>query len=136
MFLGSTDNYTLRGIDLLKPEEEETKTIDLSKEKPEKREYIMEVYVRNLTWEKQAKEALGDMCIFKKCNNTFLRDDVSRYIEVHHIIPLYKGGKDSLWNLSALYAQHHQMARYCDEKTKINIEKYFLSEVKTRLFLY
>jgi len=39
-FLDYTGNYTLRGVDLLDVEKEETKTIDLSKEAPERREYL------------------------------------------------------------------------------------------------
>lgn len=131
-FLDNSGHYTLRGISLLKPEEDETQTIDLSKEAPEKKEYIVEVYVRNVAWARKAREAFGDLCIYNGCCNTFFREDGTRYIEVHHIIPLCKGGEDGLWNLSVLCAHHHRMAHYSDAKTKIDIEKYLLKEVKNK----
>lgn len=118
---------------MLKQEYDETKTIDLTKEKPEKKEYIVETYVRKVTWAKKAIEFFGDLCIFKNCKNTFFREDGSRYIEVHHIIPLFKGGEDSLWNLSVLCAHHHKMAHFSNTSTKIDIEKFLLKEVKKRL---
>ena len=131
-FLDNSGHYTLRGIEFLKQEEEETKTIDLTKEEPEKREYLVETYVRNVTWAIRARETFGDLCLYNKCNNTFLRHDGTRYIEVHHIIPLCKGGEDGLWNLSVLCAHHHRMAHYSDEKTRCSLEKYLLRKVKNR----
>ncbi|MBI5374838.1 MAG: HNH endonuclease [Candidatus Schekmanbacteria bacterium] len=132
-FLDNSGHYTLRGIDLLEAERDETKTIDLTKEEPEKREYLVETYVRNVSWAKQAKKNFGDLCLYYNCSNTFLREDGTRYIEVHHIIPLYKGGEDGLWNLSVLCAHHHRMAHYSDTKTRIDIEKFLLREVESRL---
>ncbi|GAB4435844.1 MAG: hypothetical protein OHK0040_07040 [bacterium] len=132
-FIDNSGHYTLRGIDLLKTEYEETKSIDLSKEVPEKKEYIVETYVRNVTWAKKAIEILGDFCLYHNCNNTFLRDDGTRYIEVHHIIPLCKGGEDGLWNLSVLCAHHHKMAHFSDIKTRIAMEKYLMKEVRLRI---
>lgn len=131
-FLDNSGHYTLRGVELLKAETEEIKTIDLSRENPEKREYLVEVYVREVAWAKKAREVFGDLCICNGCRNTFLRENGTRYIEVHHIIPLYNGGEDGLWNLSVLCAHHHRMAHYSDVKTKIALEKYLLNEVKNR----
>ena len=118
---------------MLKPEAEETNTIDLSKELPEKKEYFIETYVRNVTWAKQAREKLGDLCLYKKCTNSFFREDGTRYIEVHHIIPLCKGGEDGIWNLSVLCAHHHRMAHYSDAKSRINIENLLINEVRRRI---
>lgn len=132
-FLDNSGHYTLRGIELLKSELEEAKSIDLTKEVPEKKEYIIETYVRNVSWARQAKEIFGDFCLFKKCTNTFLRDDGTRYIEVHHIIPLCRGGEDGLWNLSVLCAHHHRMAHFADQQTKLRMEEELLREVKCRL---
>jgi predicted HNH restriction endonuclease len=132
VFLDNSGHYTLRGIDLLKPEAEETKTIDLTKEAPEKREYLVEVYVRHVAWARKAREVFGDLCIYNGCNNTFFREDGIRYIEVHHIIPLCNGGEDGLWNLSVLCAHHHRMAHFSDAKTRIAVENYLIKEVKSR----
>jgi predicted HNH restriction endonuclease len=132
-FLDNSGHYTLRGIELLEKEKEETNTIDLTRESPEKREYLIETYVRNVTWAMKAREVFGQYCICNKCNNTFLRDDGTPYVEVHHIIPLCEGGEDGLWNLSVLCAHHHRMAHYSDAKTRIKLEKYLLKEVRFRL---
>lgn len=132
-FLDNSGHYTLRGVDLLSGEAMETNTIDLSKETPEKKEYLIETYVRNITWAKQAREILGDLCLYPNCNNTFFREDGTRYIEVHHIIPLCKGGEDGIWNLSVLCAHHHRMAHYSDIKTRIAIESLLLKEVRSRI---
>jgi len=132
-FLDNSGHYTLRGIGLLAPEAEETKTIDLSKEIPEKREYIVETYVRNVAWSRQAKEILGDMCLYNNCTNTFFREDGTRYIEVHHIIPLCRGGEDGIWNLSVLCAHHHKMSHYGDARTRNSIERLLRKEVERRI---
>jgi len=131
-FLDNSGHYTLRDIYLLDKEIQETKTIDLTKENPEKREYLVETYVRNVKWAAMAVEILGDFCLCKGCNNTFLRQDGTRYIEVHHIIPLFKGGEDGIWNMAVLCAHHHKIAHYSDDKTKYEIEKYLLNEIKYR----
>jgi len=132
-FLDNSGHYTLRGIDLLEKETEETKSIDISRETPEKREYLIETYVRKVAWANMAKMKFGELCMYQKCSNTFFREDGSRYIEVHHIIPLFKGGEDGIWNLAVLCSHHHRMAHFSDIKTRINIESYLLRENKCRL---
>ncbi len=128
-FLDNSGNYTLQ-VDLLDAEKEEIKTIDISRETPEKREYLVETYVRSVTWARRAREVFGCYCVFDDCKNTFLRDDGSPYIEVHHIIPLCRNGEDALWNLSVLCAHHHKMAHYADNKTKASIEFMLLNKTQ------
>ncbi|MBN1553947.1 MAG: HNH endonuclease [Phycisphaerae bacterium] len=132
-FLDNSGHYTLRGIDLLEPEKKELQSIDVSGEIPERREYLVETYVRNITWAKKAREIFGEYCLYRKCRNTFLKDDGTRYIEVHHIIPLCNGGEDGIWNMSVLCAHHHRMAHFSDAKTRITMENYLLKEVEQRL---
>lgn len=132
-FLDNSGHYTLRATELLEQEKEETKTIDLSGEEPEKREYIVETYVRKVKWAAMAITRFGDLCLWRNCANTFNRQDGTRYVEVHHIIPLCKGGEDGLWNLSVLCAHHHKMAHYGDDKSKTDLQRYLLNEVKYRL---
>jgi hypothetical protein len=84
-FLDNSGHYTLRDIYLLDKEKEETQAIDLSKEHPEKREYLVETYVRNVKWAQKAVEVLGDFCLCAGCKNTFTRQDGTRYIEVHRL---------------------------------------------------
>lgn len=128
-FLDNSGHYTYRGGDLLSGEVEETKAIDLSRETPERREYLVETYVRNVTWARRARERLGDRCVIDGCVNTFVKDDGERYIEVHHIVPLCQGGEDGEWNLAVLCAHHHRMAHYADEATRIRVERQLLQRV-------
>ncbi len=125
-FLGNTGNYTLRGVDLLAPEKEELKAIDISSEAPRRKEYLIETYVRNVTWARKARDTFGCFCMFDSCKNSFLREDGSPYIEVHHIVPLYEGGEDSLPNLSVLCAHHHKMAHFAANRTVAEIQTMLL----------
>ncbi|MCX7878136.1 MAG: HNH endonuclease [Ignavibacteria bacterium] len=132
-FLDYTGNYTLVASDLLDYEKREVQHIDLSKEKPDRREYIIETYVRKAKWVKMAKQILGYYCIFKNCRNTFIQEDGTPYIEVHHIIPLCHGGEDSMWNLSVLCAHHHRMAHFANKSVKERVQKFLLKEVALRI---
>ena len=132
-FLKNTGNYTLRGVELLDVEREETTTIELSKETPDKREYLVETYVRKAKWAQRAREAFGDYCLYDKCKNTFLRNDGTPYIEVHHIIFLCRNGEDSLPNLSVLCAHHHRMAHFAHYRTKKHLQCMLLSISKDML---
>lgn len=134
-FVDNSGHYTLRGIDLLDGEKEEIKTIDITHELPEKREYLLETYVRNISWAKHAKKEFGQYCMFEECKNTFLREDKTPYIEVHHIIPLFKGGEDGLWNLSVLCAHHHRMAHYANEQARNDLNQYLLKKVHSILHI-
>jgi predicted HNH restriction endonuclease len=132
-FVDNSGHYTLQGPRLLEPEREETRAIDLTRETPERREYIIETYVRNVAWSRRAREAFGDSCLFENCNNTFRREDGSRYIEVHHIIPLCRGGEEGLWNLSVVCAHHHRMAHYSDARTQKQVANHLIRVVRRLL---
>ena len=62
-----------------------------------------------------------------------IKKDGSRYIGVHHIIPLCKGGEDGLWNLSVLFARHHRMAHYSDRKTRFDMQKFLITKVRPQI---
>jgi len=132
-FIDNSGTYTLRGTELLNAEKDEIKTIDISQETPEKREYLVETYVRHVAWARQARELFGHHCMMAPCANSFLREDGSPYIEVHHIIPLCQGGEDGIWNLSVLCAHHHCMAHYADRDTRQHVQETLLREVQKRL---
>jgi predicted restriction endonuclease len=132
-FLDNSGHYTLRGIDLLDIEKEEVSSINLTKEAPEKREYLVETYVRKVKWAKQAIDLLGYNCLFHNCKNTFLCEDGKPYIEVHHIIPLCHGGEDRIWNLSVLCAHHHRMAHFSNLETQNSVKKFLLEEIELRI---
>lgn len=136
-FLPKQGFYTLGGGDLdflLDEEIKELKTIDLSKETDkEKIEYVRETYYRSTTLVKLAKKKFGSMCLYPQCQNTFLKEDGTDYIEVHHIIPLHKDGIDRIENLSVVCAHHHKMAHFSNATTRIKIEDILYSETKARL---
>lgn len=133
-FLGNSGNYTLRGVELLDAEREEIKAIDISHEVPEKREYIVETYVRNVGWARRAKDIFGNYCLCVGCTNTFVRDDGAPYIEVHHIVPLCRMGEDSISNLCVLCAHHHKMAHFADHRTRTDMEA-MLSRITNGLLI-
>ena len=133
-FMEKRGAYSLKGIDIL-DKEVDTSSIELisATKDADKKEYLIEVYARNRGWVKQAKDVLGYQCLYPKCTNTFLKEDNTPYIEVHHIVPLCKGGDDGIWNLSVLCAHHHRMAHYAKLENRLQIEKLLLRETESRL---
>jgi predicted HNH restriction endonuclease len=132
-FVDNSGTYTLKTNETLKDEVEDEKIAEIQLSSPNKKEYLIETYARNRGWVKQAKEVLGCYCLYKKCDNTFTKDNGELYIEVHHIVPLCDGGEDGIWNLSVLCAHHHRMAHFADGKTRIEIENFLLKEVKAKI---
>ena len=132
-FLDNTGTYTLRGVEMLKGEIEDENLVEIKVGSPEKKEYLIETYVRNIGWANEAKEKFGLYCMCHRCANTFVKDDGIPYIEVHHIIPLCKGGEDGIWNLAVLCAHHHRMAHYAELNTRKQMEQDLLKEVQCRL---
>lgn len=133
-FRDSRGAYSLRGIDLLQ-NEVESESIDLitNTSNPVKKEYLIESFARNQGWVRLAREMLGYLCLYPKCENTFIKPDGTSYIEVHHIIPLYQGGEDGLWNLSVVCAHHHRMAHFAEDQIRLSMEKILLRETQCRI---
>ena len=153
-FVDNHDTYTLRSIQYLTHEKEALDAADLwdlhEKEPdgmgegsakllmrpyllPEKREHLMETYVRDQGWAREARRTFGTQCLITDCGNRFKKPDGKPYIEVHHIVPLCDGGEDAIWNLSVLCAHHHRMAHFANETDKTGIRNYLLKEVRGRL---
>ena len=97
---------------------------------PDKREHMIETFARDAGWKKLAKQTFGDRCMCQNCTNTFIKENGELYVEVHHIIPLYKGGEDGIWNLSVLCAHHHRMAHFARPQEKSSLEEYLLQQNK------
>ena len=131
-FVDNSGHYTLRSATLLRPEAEETESLDLTREIPERREYLVETFVRKVAWARLAVNRLGDTCLYRQCGNTFFREDGTKYVEVHHIVPLCEGGEEGLWNLSVLCAHHHKMAHFADRKTRDEVKRWLLAETMDR----
>lgn len=132
-FLEARGAYSLRNIEILNDEVEDNFNLISATCDPNKKEYLIEVYARSRGWVKQAKEVFGLHCLYPKCQNSFLKEDGNPYIEVHHIIPLYRGGDDGIWNLSTLCAHHHKMAHYADNKTRDSLELLLIKETTCRI---
>ncbi len=146
-FVDNRGTYTLRQIPLLDHERKALAANDLQaleKElghlklaKPavisEKREHLIETYVRNTGWAKKAKSIFGTQCLIEECTNRFIKPDNKPYIEVHHIVPLCEGGEDGIWNLSVLCAHHHRMAHFARKSDRHDIRNTLEREVTRRL---
>ena len=87
------------------------------------------LFVRDTSLIGQAQDNLGRICLHPHCNNHFTKADGEAYIEVHHIIPLHKNGKDALWNLIVVCAHHHKMAHFADMDTQYRLQETFLEIV-------
>ncbi len=102
----------------------------INKKPSHKVEYLHETYARNRGWVTAAKERYGHQCLYPKCDNHFVKPDGSPYIEVHHIIPLFEGGEDSLWNLVTVCAHHHKMAHFAEVSIQNRLRDMFLEIVE------
>lgn len=107
-------------------EQEEMRRAISKEPSRDKREYLIETYARDAGWKSLAKEVFGTLCMCKPCSNTFTKDGGEQYIEVHHIVPLYKGGEDHIRNLSVLCDHHHRMAHFARKEDKETIKKFLL----------
>ena len=153
-FLDNRGTYTLRRPVILKGELEDDAPIKTDNElsesvskfdyegliqsanktaRLEKREYTHETFARNRGWVKQAKYKFGHHCLYPNCKNSFLKPDGEPYIEVHHIVPLFQGGEDAIWNLSVVCAHHHRVAHFAENIVKEDLQKLFLGIVDEHL---
>jgi len=131
-FVDQRGTYTLRTLELLKGEVEDEKVKEVLRAHPEKREYLIEAFARDRGWVAQAKEFYGHRCLYEGCENTFKKPNGTLYIEVHHIIPLYDGGEEGLWNLAVVCAHHHKMAHFADKRTRAWLTEYLTREADSR----
>lgn len=132
-FLSFADNrgtYTLKQPIILKDEVAEEAVPFIHTQEANKREYLIEVHSRNRNIIQKAKDQFGCFCLHPQCTNSFKKDDGTPYIEIHHIIPLFKEGEDALWNLIPVCAHHHKMAHFAETMTRLKLEKIYTSIVE------
>lgn len=129
-FVDNRGTYTLRKPVVLQGELSEENVAFVHQKEPNKQEYVRETFARDRGWVYEAKEKFGHYCLHPNCNNTFNKQDGLPYIEVHHIIPLYEGGEDAIWNLVVVCAHHHKMAHFADVETQMNLKKIFTEIVE------
>lgn len=131
-FVDNRGTYTLREPVILHGELSEESVAFVHEKEPNKQEYIRETFARDRGWVKQAKEKFGSYCLHPNCKNTFNKQDGLPYIEVHHIIPLFEGGEDAVWNLAVVCAHHHKMAHFADMQSQNELRKLFLKLVNDK----
>jgi len=129
----SRGTYTLRKPVILKGELSEEAVAFVHQKEPNKQEYVRETFARDRGWVKEAKEKFGCYCLHPNCKNTFTKQDKTPYIEVHHIIPLFEGGEDAVWNLAVVCAHHHKMAHFADAEAQLDLRRLFLKIVEKHL---
>lgn len=127
-FVNNRGTYTYREELLLPDEVSDDKIGDIFKSRPERREYVMETFARDRGWVREAKHKFGCQCMMEGCGLTFQTANRQPYIEVHHIVPLFDGGEDGVWNLSVLCAHHHRMAHFAMPKVRKEISDYLTAE--------
>lgn len=132
-FVDNRGTYTLREPVILYNELSEESVAFVHQKEPNKQEYVRETFARDRGWVKQAKEKFGSYCLHPSCKNTFNKQDGMPYIEVHHIIPLFEGGEDAVWNLVVVCAHHHKMAHFADLDSQFDLRKLFLKIVEKHL---
>jgi hypothetical protein len=125
-FVDNRGTYTLRGVDLLKDEVDQPEVIQALPMTAVEREYLVEVRARDRGWVRLARHTYGEMCLLPKCDNTFVRENGTPYIEVHHIEPLSEGGEEQIWNLAVVCAHHHRMAHFAEAPQRVWVREALL----------
>lgn len=132
-FVDNRGTYTLREPVILEGELTEESVAFVHQKEPNKQEYLRETFARDRGWVKQAKEKFGSYCLHPSCKNTFNKENGLPYIEVHHIVPLFEGGEDAVWNLAVVCAHHHKMAHFSDLDMQKDLRKLLLKIVEKHL---
>lgn len=132
-FVDNRGTYTLREPVILHGELYEEGVAFVHQNEPNKQEYVRETFARDRGWVKEAKEKFGYYCLHPNCKNTFTKPDGTPYIEVHHIIPLFEGGEDAVWNLAVVCAHHHKIAHFADVETQLDLRKLLLKIAEKHL---
>jgi len=84
---------------------------------PNQLEQTIRVYPRNSTLRNYIKRRAEYSCEMPDCNyHGFLKKNGEPYIEIHHIIPLSEGGKDSIDNTVALCPNCHRAIHYSENR--------------------
>jgi 5-methylcytosine-specific restriction protein A len=86
----------------------------------EKIEHTYQVYERNRKVREAVLLRAKGRCEF--CGQLgFRMDDGRRYLETHHVVPLYEGGDDNMENVIALCATHHREAHHAENRLDLRM---------------
>ena len=94
---------------------------------PRKHSIISEQYERDSKVVAHAEKRANGICELSNQPAPFTREDGSPFLEVHHIIPLSKGGEDVIKNVAALSPNCHREAHYGNRKKEIR--KFLLEKI-------
>jgi hypothetical protein len=88
--------------------------------KPARRQVTREDFVRNPFVVGAAKIRADGRCEMPGCRRPlFAREDNTRYLEVHHVVPLSEGGEDTLANAAALCPHCHRELHFGVDRLRL-----------------
>jgi len=91
---------------------------------PKIKELIRKVRIRNSKAVKRLKQLYSNLCQISGKKYTFKKTNGLYYSEAHHLVPLGKGGADSVYNIVIVSPLIHRMLHYA------NIEGLDLKKIK------
>jgi 5-methylcytosine-specific restriction protein A len=114
------DNYDPLSDSYISTESEPTSSADQDPS-PRKRESNTTIYDRDSTVVREAKErASTGHCEY--CGEIgFETSPEKYYLEAHHVIPISKGGPDTIWNIAVLCANDHRQAHFGRDRAGLRI---------------
>lgn len=87
--------------------------------RPAQRSGITTQYVRSPAVVAYVLRRANNCCEMPGCQNElFYRPDGSRFLEVHHVIPLSEGGDDSIDNAAALCPNCHRAQHFAQDRER------------------
>jgi hypothetical protein len=99
-----------------------------------RREICIEVFERRASWARLARKLYGYDCMAPGCQFVLVKEDGERYIEVHHIKPMFeKGSANDKENLSVLCPNHHREVHYAAVGRRKNLTALIRREQARRL---
>jgi predicted restriction endonuclease len=103
---------------------------------PVRREMLVEAFERKARWARLARSLYGYECMIPGCRFVLIKENGDKYIEVHHIIPMFDGGSpNDKVNLSVLCPNHHREIHFAAESRRESLTTLVRKEQKKRLVL-
>jgi hypothetical protein len=101
---------------------------------PVRREILIEAFERKVSWAKLARRLYGFDCMIPGCDFEIIKEGGERYIEVHHVEPMFEGGSpNDKRNLSVLCPNHHREAHYARIDRRHELTRMIRKEQRRRL---
>lgn len=101
---------------------------------PIRREILIEAFERKATWAKLARRLYGFDCMIPGCSFELIKENGERYIEVHHVEPMFEGGSpNDKRNLSVLCPNHHREVHYAKIERRNELTRLIRQEQRRSL---